>query len=153
MIKKFKIIYIFLLLMITSCGYQMIYTTENINFLINEIKLSGNSEINNKIFNHFNFYKTNENYVKIYDVEVNSSLNKETSSRDKKGNTKIFKLSLNIKLNILEDNKLIKSKTFLKNSSYKSIDNKFDLKQYENNLINNMIDAVWEDIEVTLNSL
>ena len=71
MIKKFKIIYIFLLLMITSCGYQMIYTTKNINFLINEIKLSGNSEINNKIFNHFNFYKTNENYVKIYDVEVN----------------------------------------------------------------------------------
>ena len=46
---------------------------------------------------------------------------------DKKGKTKIFKLSLNIKLNILEDNKLIKSQTFLKNSSYKSIDNKFDL--------------------------
>ena len=153
MMKKFKIIYIFLLLIVSACGFQSIYTTKNSNFLINEVKLIGNDEINNKIYNHFNFYKNNKNYIKIYNVEINSLLNKETSSKDEKGNAKIFKLSLNVKLEIFEDNKLIKTKTFIKDSTYKSINNKFDLKQYENNLINNMVNSIWQDIDVTLNSL
>ena len=153
MIKKLKIVGIFLLLTLSSCGFQTIYGTKDVNFIISEIKLSGNDDINNKIVNRFNFYKNNDNYSKIFDVEVNSSLNKEISSKDRKGNAKTYKLSLKIKIDIFENNKLIKTKIFNKNSNYKSIDNKFDLNQYEKNLANNLINDIWQDIEITLNSL
>ena len=48
---------------------------------------------------------------------------------------------------------IIKTKIFNKSSNYKSLDNKFDLNQYEENLINNLLDDIWQDIEITMHSL
>ena len=33
------------------------------------------------------------------------------------------------------------------------MDNKFDLNQYEENLINNLVYDIWQDIEITIHSL
>ena len=153
MIKNLKIIYILLFIIISGCGYQAIYGTKDINLRVKEIKLTGNNNLNKKINNYFNYYKNNKNYSKIIDVHINSSLKKEISSKDRKGNAKTFKLSLSIKLNILENENIIKTKIFNKNSNYKSLDNKFDLNQYEENLINNLVHDIWQDIEITIHSL
>ena len=153
MIKNLKIIYILLFIIISGCGYQAIYGTKDINLRVEEIKLTGNNNLNKKINNYFNYYKNNKNYSKIIDVHVDSSLKKQISSKDRKGNAKTFKLSVTIKLNILENENIIKTKIFNKNSNYKSLDNKFDLNQYEENLIDNLVHDIWQDIEITMHSL
>ena len=153
MIKNLKIIYILVFIIISGCGYQTIYGTKNIDLRIEEIKLTGNNNLNKKINGYFNYYKNNENYSKIIDVHINSSLKKEISSKDRKGNTKTFELSISIKLNIVENENIIKTKIFNKSSNYKSLDNKFDLNQYEENLIDNLLHDMWQDIEITMHSL
>ena len=153
MIKNLKIIYIFLFIIISGCGYQTIYGTKDINLRVEKIKLTGNNDLNKKINNYFDYYKNNKNYSKVIDVHINSSMRKEVVSKDRKGNAKTFKLSVSIKLNILENENIIKTKIFNKNSNYKSLDNRFDLNQYEENLINNLLDDIWQDIEITMHSL
>ena len=153
MIKNLKIIYILLFIIISGCEYQAMYGTKEINLRVEEMKLTGNNNLNKKINDYFNYYKNNENYSKVIDVHIDSSLKKEISSKDRKGNTKIFKLSVSIRLDILENEKIIKTKIFNKSSNYKSLDNKFDLNQYEENLINNLVYDIWQDIEITIHSL
>ena len=153
MIKNLKIIYILLFIIISGCGYQAIYGTKDINLRVKEIKLTGDNNLNRKINNYFNYYKNNKNYSKIIDVHINSSLKKEISSKDRKGNAKTFELSVSIKLNILENENIIKTKIFNKNSNYKNLDNKFDLNQYEKNLIDNLVYDIWQDVEITMHSL
>ena len=153
MIKNLKIIYILLFIIISGCGYQAIYGTKDINLRVEEIKLTGNNNLNKKINNYLNYYKNNKNYSKIIDVHIDTSMKKEISSKDRKGNAKTFELSVSIKLNILENENIIKTKIFNKNSNYKSIDNKFYLNQYEENLINNLVYDIWQDIEITIHSL
>ena len=130
MIKNLKIIYILLFIIISGCGYQAIYGTKDINLRVEEIKLTGNNNLNKKINNYFNYYKNNKNYSKIIDVHVDSSLKKQISSKDRKGNAKTFKLSISIKLNILENENIIKTKIFNKNSNYKIITE----KTFKNNI-------------------
>ena len=113
MIKNLKIIYILLFIIISGCGYQAIYGTKDINLRVKEIKLTGDNNLNKKINNYFNYYKNNKNYSKIIDVHVDSSLKKQISSKDRKGNAKTYKLTLNIKVEIFENNKLIKTKNSL----------------------------------------
>ena len=153
MIKNLKIIYILVFIIISGCGYQSIYGTKNINLRIEEIKLTGNNNLNKKINNYFNYYKNNKNYSKIIDVHIDSSLKKKISSKDRKGNAKTFELSISIKLNIVENENIIKTKIFNKNSNYKNLDNKFDLNQYEKNLIDNLMYDIWQDVEITMHSL
>ena len=153
MIKKLKILYIFLLLAVSSCGYQMMYEIKDIKFLIGDINLNGNDQVNNQINNRLKHYKENKNYSKIIDMSINSSTNKEISSKDRKGNAKTYKLTLNIKVEIFENNKLIKTKNYSKASTYNNLNNKFDLNQYEKNLMKNLTNDVVEDIEILLNSV
>ena len=153
MIKNLKIIYILLFIIISGCGYQAIYGTKDINLRVKEIKLTGDNNLNRKINNYFNYYKNNKNYSKIIDVHIDSSLEKKISSKDRKGNAKTYKLTLNIKLEIFENNKLIKTKNYSKTSSYNNLNNKFDLNQYEKNLINNLTNDVLEDIEILFRSV
>ena len=153
MIKNLKIIYILLFIIISGCGYQAIYGTKDINLRVKEIKLTGDNNLNRKINNYFNYYKNNKKYSKIIDVHIDSSLKKEISSKDRKGNAKTFKLSVSVKLDILENENIIKTKIFNKNSNYKNLDNKFDLNQYEKNLIDNLMYDIWQDVEITMHSL
>ncbi len=153
MIKNLKIIYILLFIIISGCEYQAIYGTKEINLRVEEMKLTGNNNLNKKINNYFNYYKNNKNYSKIIDVHVDSSLKKQISSKDRKGNAKTYELFVSIKLDILENENIIKTKIFNKSSSYKSLDNKFDLNQYEENLINNLVHDIWQDIEITMHAL
>ena len=153
MIKNLKIIYILLFIIISGCGYQAIYVTKDINLRIKEIKLTGSNDLNKIINNYFNYYKNNKNYSKIIDVHIDSSLKKEISSKDRKGNAKTFELSVSITLNIIENENIIKTKIFNKSSNYKNLDNKFDLNQYEKNLIDNLVYDIWQDVEITMHSL
>ena len=83
----------------------------------------------------------------------NSKFTKIVTSKDTKGNVKIYKIELiteikTILINSKEINKVLKV-----SSSYNNISNKFELKQYENNVIENLAERIAERIIFTLQTL
>ena len=58
-----------------------------------------------------------------------------------------------IQLRVLENEELIEKKSFLKNFSYKNNADKFNLKQYEKNIEDNLINDIVEEIVTYLQSL
>ena len=80
-----KIILIFLILVLTSCGYSPIFLEKNYNFEINQTSFSGEKEINQVIEKKFNLIKNNQSIKKKkYDLEINSSKVRNTISKDSK---------------------------------------------------------------------
>ena len=51
-------------------------------------------------------------------------------------------MKIDVNLDIIENNQIIKSNTFEKKINYNNLDSKFELKQYENVLINNLVDEI-----------
>ena len=62
-------------------------------------------------------------------------------------------MSILTKLEIYEQDKLIKKITYKKNFSYNNKSNKFDLKQYERSIEKNLISKISESIIINLLSI
>ena len=149
--KKITIIIPFLLLL--SCGYKPIFSSSKANFSITEINLFGKINIGTKIKNNLNIYKNIENKSKFYSLKINSDQKKKVISKDAKGNAKIFEMQISIDLTILENNKTKNKKNFKESFTYNNSTNKFDLKQYEKNIENNLIKKIITKITLYLYSI
>ena len=144
---------ILIFFLITSCGYQPLYKNENSNniFKINEFKLTGNDEINKKIFSKIPFIldKNNKKFNKLF-IESKKSIIE--TSKNSKGQVTSYRTIVNVNFLIKDkNNKILKSKTVNKQFSYEIDENKFKFKEYQMKIENNLIDRIIEDILVYLN--
>ena len=146
--------YLLILIFLFSCGYNPIYqTNQKINFKINTIKYSGNKKINQSIVNEIEKFKE-KNAKNIFDLELESLKNENIVTKDKKGNATSYKLVLEVNMILINKNngKTFK-KTFLKESLFNSMDNKFELNQYKNNIEKNMISKILQDMSIFFNTI
>ena len=145
MIKKI-ILLSFLILFINNCGYTPIYSKKSQDFQISKIETSGEVKVNKLLYNKLKIYSDNPNARKTFNLNINSLSTKTTIAKDKKGNPTQFSIELSITLQITDglDNKV--DKIFSENSTYDNNDNKFDLRKYENNLIENMTEKIFSEI-------
>ena len=146
MIKFFKIKYLIYLILITGCGYQPIYSGNDINFSIGETKISGDRKFNNILIRKLEIYKNQENKSIIFDLDFISKINKITTSKDTKGNPKTFRIEIVIILKVSEDKKIKYVKNFSKSTNYNNTTNKFSLKKYEETIKENLFEGILEDI-------
>ena len=147
-----KIIFIkffILLIFITGCGYTPIFSNKNINFTIVGLELTGNNKLNKILNNKLNIYK-NLNSKKKYYLRVNTDVNKKISSKNSKGNAKTFELTVSTNTNIQDEKGNIKEKLFSKSVNYKNNNNKFDLKKYENQSSEALINKISDEIIIYL---
>lgn len=142
---KFFIILIF----ITGCGYTPIFSNKTNNFNIVGIELTGNNKLNRILNNKLNIYK-NSNGEKKYFLKINTDVNKKISSKDSKGNAKTFGLTVSINTNIQDEKGYIKEKLFVKSVNYNNSNNKFELKKYENQSSEILINKISEEIIIYL---
>jgi hypothetical protein len=149
--KKITIIISFLLLL--SCGYKPIFTSSKASFSITEIKLFGEKNIGSKIKKNLNIYKNAENKSIFYSLKINSDQKKNVVSRDAKGDPKIFEIQVLIDFTILENNKIKNKKNFKESFTYNNSTNKFDLKRYEENIEDNLIEKIITKITLYLYSI
>ena len=149
--KKITIIISFLLLL--SCGYKPIFSSSKANFSITEIKLFGDIKIGSKIKKNLNIYKNIENKNIFYNLKINSDQKKNIVSKDAKGDPKIFEIQILVDLTILENNKIKNKKNFKESFHYNNSSNKFDLKQYERNIEDNLIKKIITKITLYLYSI
>ena len=146
--KTLLIIFLF----IVGCGYAPINKITNQNYSIIEFKGSGNTQINTILKKNFSKYNK-ENLESQYKLETTSQLEKTTNSKNKSGDSVVLSIKIRIDLKILKENKDIKKLSYEEFSSYNSLDNKFELKQYEKILIKSLTDKILSKIHFDLSNI
>ncbi len=137
--------YIFLIffLVLSSCGYQPIYSTKNLNFTIGKVEKE-NTSLNNKFAKSINALTNRESDKKI-NIKIESDKNIRVKSKDSKGNTLVLELEINLKfINLDSDNQV--QQLLSRNITYNNSDDKFKLKEYENELEDILITKIIEDL-------
>ena len=135
-----------------SCGYTPIYLKKNnFDLSIKEYELLGEKKINRQIVSLLNLKKDDKEKSQ-YTLKLNSQKILEDVAKDKTGKVTIYKLILNVDVELSENEKLIKEKNFIKSFIFKNSDNKFDLMQYQKNIENNLINKLSEEIIIFLNT-
>ena len=148
-----KKIFILLLLIITSCGYQPIYKIDqNINTLkIKEIELTGDKILSEKISKKLSIeiIKNNESLNKL---GVDSQKNITETSKNSKGQVTSYRTTISTIISIIDgDGNLVRKKNISKQFSYNVLTNKFKLKEYQEEIENNLINQIIRDINIFLN--
>ena len=144
--NKISIIFVFILILTYGCGYTPIYSTKELNFVINNIDQEGERNINKIINQRLKNYSKNKQAKNIYDIGIASSLEKKITTKDKKGNPTQFSIKLIVAVSVNDSFNQIEQQTFRESSSYKNNENKFDLKNYEDSLVQNMSEKIISDI-------
>ena len=148
--KNLKYIFIFFFLL--SCGYTPIYQTDqNSKIRLDIINYSGDKKLGRSITKGIERLKNNKS-DNIYDLNLIGSKRENVASKDKKGNISTYKMLIEVDFNLeSKENNKIFSKKFIKETTYNSMNNKFELSQYKLNLEKNMISQILQDINIYLN--
>ena len=151
MIKN-KIFFFTILIFLTQCGYQTIYSNKNLNFSVTEIKILNDQNIGRQIKNRLDALNNNTN-ADNFNLQIDSKFEKTSASKDKQGNPNVFNLSIYVKVNIISDSGIEQSKVFSESINYNNSDNKFNLKRYEDSLKENLTEKIIENLLLYLQSI
>ena len=148
--KNNFIFLIILFLILSNCGYQPIYSTKNLNFTIGNIEKE-NTSLNNKFEKTITALKNKKIDRKI-NIKIETERKVSIKSKDSKGNALVFELEINLKFSSPNlDNE--SEKSLSEKITYNNSDDKFKLKQYENELEDILITKIVEDLINYLSNL
>ena len=133
-----KIILIILLFLQFGCGYKIANNSDYYKFQILSYELTGEKKINNILRRNFDRFKDNINSPSVYRLTSESSMIKTITSKDSSEIVLTFKLEILIKLEIFENNDLISEISFSEKTDYNNTSSKFELKQYEDKLLQDL---------------
>ena len=148
-----KIILALSLLFITNCGFESILSVKDVNFKINKIETINNDNISFKIKKKLQIYTKKDPQEKTYNLKLNSKNSIKVSSKDTKGAPLTYEMIIQTDLEIFKKDNLIKKIIYKKSFNYNNQSNKFDLKQYEKNIKQNLINKITENIIINLLSI
>ena len=139
-----------MIFLLQSCAYEPVYLNKNYNFKFLEIISDGDVKINNSIKNYL---KNNTNGSENYNLYFKSIKRKEIVKYDTKGDPKIYKIIINLQYQVSLNGKKIIEDQIIKGTTYNNIKDKYELTQYENNVINNLSDNISRDILFAIKTL
>lgn len=146
-----KKLLIFIIFFISSCGYQPIYLSNNLESIeFYKINTSGESEINNQILNSLSLKENNQN-DKLQELFLSSYYKIDEISKNSKGQTETYRTSISVVLKIIKNKDIIKNKTLTDNFTYNKKENKFELTEYQTNIKNQLVNGIIEDLILFLN--
>ena len=127
MLKK-NIIILFLIVLLSNCGFTPIYIkNNNTNFSIEKIDFTGDRELNNFLKSNLNQYKNIKVDNKIY-IEAVSIYEKNILSKNSSGEVTKYQLDAEIVFKIKPSNKEIK---ITEKKIMNSMSDKFEETRYE----------------------
>ena len=140
--KKFKSInLIIIFLLFISCGYSPLYKDlSNVNFSITLNEVKGNRTVNNLIKTKLNTYNSNV-AEKNYNIDVNTKYIKDIIAKDTTGAATEYKLTVSASFKVGSSDY---EQEFLFKESFnmKSISDKLEEQDYEENIQSNLVDIV-----------
>jgi len=151
-----KNFYIFLLLLfLSSCGYDALYSIknkDNYDFSISDLNFIGDRDINIKIREKLNNYTLNKK-EKNFILNISSNSEKIITSKNITGDATSFQniITLNIKVSMNDgfENSFI----ILEKFNYNNVTNKFDLKIYEREIKNNLTETATNKLIFKLSNI
>ena len=152
MIKKFIFL---ILLFLSSCGYEAIYSQKkalNNNFYISELTFIGEKSINLKIKQSLNNYTLVEK-KKNFSLRISSKAEKIILSKDSSGDPTSYKSTIIIDIEILKENNFRRNLQIIEDFNYDNIGNKFELKEYENEIRSNLTETAVKKLIFRLSNI
>ena len=150
-----KIIIFFLLIFLSSCGYEAIHSKKNsinYNFSIDKIDLIGDKEINLKIKEKLNNYTLNQK-DKNFILKISSTSKKVVLAKNTAGDATSFQnlITVNVEVSMNDEfkNKFIIEQKF----NYNNNSNKFNLKRYEKDIKNNLAETATDRLIFKLSNI
>lgn len=157
MIKKISLIFlsIFFILSNGCAGYKPIYSNSNLEFKIVDYTIKGDKRLGNRIYSKlYNLSRTKKNLDsdKSIILLIDTSLNKNETSKDSSGKVLEYKLTLIAKIEILDflSNDRILNQAFVSSLSYKVQSQYSETIKLENSSIEDLIDKTYKDLLVKL---
>lgn len=142
---KYKLInLVFFLLLLTSCGFEVVKNTYGFNIL--EVNAEGDKKISYALKNRIKINNSdlNKNFIKINIDSEKVKLIKEKNIQNKITKYEI-KIVSNVKYMILPEN-ITKILTINKAANFNVADNKVETLNNEKKLIDNLIDEMADEI-------
>ena len=147
-----KKIFIVFLLILTSCGYQPLYKTDqNIKSLnISEVIYSGDQKINDVIYQKLPIVLV-KNDESLNKLSLESKKEIKITSKNSKGQALSYRTIIKVKILVLNSSgDILDQKIVQKNFSYNADENKFKFKEYQDKIEKNLIDTIVEDVIIHL---
>jgi hypothetical protein len=141
-----KIITILLtFLFLTSCGYTPMYSKKNFDFKLKDITIPKSDRLNSKVQKRLlNF--SNQESQKVISLKVAAQRKINVLTKNSKGDPSRYEMIIDVKLDAAYGQSQNISQSFQERFNYNANSNKFELKQYEKEiedlLINKTIDLI-----------
>ena len=140
--KKIFLLLVFLLL--SSCGYEAIYSKKNslnYNFSISKLNFVGDRDINLKMkekLTNYTLDKKNKNFkIKIYSTSV-----KSVAANDTTGDATSLKNTVVVNVDVSKNDNLKNSFGMSESFNYNNNSDKFSLRKYEREIKNNLAETI-----------
>ena len=143
-----KIFTFILLIFLSSCGYEAIYSVKNIknyDFSISKLSFIGDREINLKIKQKLNNY-TQEIKGINFTLKITSISEKIILVKNNAGDSTSFKIKAIVNIDIFNKENLKSNLTIEESFNYDNNSNKFELKSYEKEIKINLADIITEKL-------
>ena len=150
-----KQIILLLLLLLSSCGYEAIYSKKNsvnYSFSVSELNFVGDRTVNLKIKEKLNNYaqaKKDKDFI----LRISSTSEKITLAKNTAGDATSFKNSVSINVEVLMNNKFKSNFIILESFNYNNISNKFNLKKYEEEIKDNLAETASDKLIFKLSNI
>lgn len=145
-----KKILLILILLLSNCGYQPIYTNKNlVEFEFSNVEFIGEKDINRLILNSLSIKEKSDK--NLNELLVKSDLEIEETSKDSKGKVQTYRMIIDLELSIIKNKEILKKKIIKESFSYNNQNNKFELIEYETEIKENIVKKIIEEISLYLN--
>ena len=150
-----KQIILLLLLLLSSCGYEAIYSKKNsanYDFTVSDLSFVGDRVVNLKIKEKLKNYAQDKK-EKDFILKISSTSEKVILSKNTAGDATSFKNSISINVEVLMNNKFKSNFVILESFNYNNISNKFDLKELEKDIKNNLAEVASDKLIFKLSNI
>ena len=153
MLKKIFTLTLFLFL--SACGYEAIHSKKNsinYDFAISKLTFIGNRDVNLKIKEKLNNY-TLAKKNKSFQLRVSSTNEKLVLAKDISGDPTSFKSTIIITVQVFIEGNLRNDLQITEDFNYNNNSNKFNLKRYEKEIINNLAETAAQKLIYKLSNI
>tara|TARA_S200000501_G_scaffold376100_1_gene429982 strand:- start:1311 stop:1760 length:450 start_codon:yes stop_codon:yes gene_type:complete len=148
-----RTILIIFFIILNGCGYQAINKSNNTNYVISNYKFIGDAQVNKILIRNFDKYKKRDDNLKEFNITIKSEQIKINNSKKRSGEATSLTLEVLIDVEITTSDNKLKKLSLRENTNYNNLDNKFELKQFEKIIINDLTNKLIDKIHFTLSAI
>lgn len=148
-----KLLIFTIVILLNNCsGYNPIFSSKEINFYIEEIKISDDNKLIRNLVKNLKPYTINNNKKKLF-LELNLEIKEKVTLRDEKGNMSQEEMKIILDVKSLTSDNNTKNFQFIETFVFNNQSNKFELNQYKKSIQTTLVDRIYQDLILKLRTL